>query len=79
MRSGHWDGILCLGSDIGRFVSDVASSGGDGVIATRVDLTALPRPHGTYAVMAGETWFFSLWHRDGSSSNFTNGVGITFN
>jgi hypothetical protein len=73
------DGILCLGPDWGRHIAQMGNSGGTGSITTVVDLTDLPRPMpGTVMAMAGETWYFQLWHRDGASSNFTNGVSVTF-
>ncbi|MEZ5976551.1 MAG: hypothetical protein R3F17_05620 [Planctomycetota bacterium] len=37
----------------------------------------LPLP-GTPSIAAGQTWFFQLWHRDGSSSNFSNALAVTF-
>lgn len=73
------DGILCLGEGKGRHVKQVASSGSDGEITTVLDLTALPRSTGgPHSVIAGETWYFTLWHRDGDSSNFTDAVEILF-
>lgn len=72
-------GNLCLGSGIGRHTKQVANSGPAGIIATVLNLNALPRSKGGPAtVMPGETWYFQLWHRDGTTSNFTDGVGITF-
>jgi hypothetical protein len=29
-------------------------------------------------VQTGETWYFQTWHRDGSSSNFTDALAILF-
>ena len=46
-----------------------------------VDLNNLPRPNGTVAVQAGETWNFQCWYRDknpGTTSNFTDGVSVLF-
>ena len=72
-------GILCIDAGFGRHTSQVSSSGTDGVIITSIDLTALPRSSSPpAAVMAGETWYFQVWHRDGMDSNFTDAVGITF-
>lgn len=74
-------GILCLSGQIGRHTSQIQSSGGNGEITISVDLGALPRPTGgPYAVQPGETWNFQLWHRDiGNTSNFTDGLSVTFN
>ncbi len=73
------DGILCVGPDWGRHIAQAGNSGGTGSITTVVDLMNLPRPMpNSVMVMAGETWYFQLWHRDGASSNLTNGVSVTF-
>lgn len=78
---GGSEGNVCLGGDIGRFLSQVQSSGAAGVIFTTVDLTAIPQPTGNVAALAGETWNFQLWHRDSvggaSTSNFTEGLSVT--
>lgn len=75
------EGTLCLGGAIGRYPLariDVDT----GVASQRVDLAALPVPHGDAVGSAGETWVFQFWHRDRSSSggattNFTSGLSIT--
>ena len=76
-------GNLCVLGDIARFnrAGEVgAISGGSWSIS--VDLTDVPEPNGTGAILMGETWNFQGWHRDnvgGPTSNFTNGLSITFN
>ena len=73
------DGILCLGPDWGRHIAQMGNSGATGSITTVVDLVNLPRPMpNSVMAMAGETWYFQLWHRDGTSSNLTDGVSVTF-
>lgn len=85
MNPNGSQGNLCLGGDIGRFVGpgEIQSSGANGTISIDVDLNELPQPTGTVVVTAGETWSFQLWHRDIVSgigtSNFTDGLRITFN
>ncbi|MEE8468002.1 MAG: hypothetical protein V3T22_06075, partial [Planctomycetota bacterium] len=49
-------GNLCLGGGIGRHAKQVANTGASGELVLDLDLTALPRPNGTHAVVAGETW-----------------------
>lgn len=45
-----------------------------------VDPNSLPLDHPA-AVRGGQTWYFQAWFRDanpGSTSNFTDGVAVTF-
>ena len=78
-------GNLCLGGAIGRFIQpgQIVNSGLDGEFSITLDLTGIPTPSNLVAVSAGDTWFFQGWFRDtnanGSSSNLTNALGITFN
>lgn len=72
------DGVLCLGSHWGRHDAQMGNSGTTGSVTTLLDLTAIPRPTASAAMaVAGETWYFQFWHRDGSSSNFTDAVSVT--
>jgi len=68
---GGSSGNLCVGGSIVRFVNQVASSGGAGVMSVRVDLAFPP-------VLAGETWNFQGWSRDGATSIFTEAVSASF-
>jgi hypothetical protein len=72
-------GNLCIGGAIGRHSAQVGNSGSSGSIVVGIDLTALPRPSGgPVAAQAGETWYFQGWFRDSATSNFTDGLAITF-
>ena len=75
-------GILCLGNPIGRFPSYIFNSGAGGDSGLiKLDLSNLPNPVGGGSVMAGDTWNFQIWYRDGNpgpTSNFTNGVSVLF-
>ena len=75
-------GTLCLGGSVGRFGQSIRNTGERGSFELRVDLSAQPQPTGTVSVMVGQTWSYQAWHRDvvaGSvTSNFTNGVSLTF-
>ena len=72
-------GNLCLAGDIGRHIAQVGQVLGDGTFTVAIDLSALPRPGGVpHTVVAGETWNFQCWFRDGASSNFTDGRSILF-
>ena len=47
-----------------------------------VDLTDVPTPSGPTTVLAGQTWNWQCWYRDknpNNTSNFTDGIEITFN
>ncbi len=84
MNPGGSAGNICLTGDVGRNVGGViANTGLTGGFSAVADLTAMPQPTGPVAVVAGETWNFQVWHRDASggvpTSNFTNGLEITFN
>lgn len=78
---GGSQGNLCLSGDIGRYVAQVANSGAGGEIVLTLDLTQVPTPTGTTSVLAGETRRWQCWFRDdnpGSTSNFTDGIALTF-
>ncbi|MCP3915756.1 MAG: VCBS repeat-containing protein [bacterium] len=71
-------GNLCVGGAIGRFNQQIVSSGASGTISIEVDLAAIPVSP-PRAVLPGETWNFQGWFRDaGATSNFTDGLSITF-
>ncbi|MCP3916804.1 MAG: hypothetical protein GY711_14705 [bacterium] len=68
---------LCLSGNIGRFHrTDQIIQGPEGTLD--VDRDALP-VNPVQAVMPGDTWNFQCWFRDGTTNNFTDGVGVTFN
>lgn len=72
-------GNLCLGGAIGRHTADVFHTGqGWGPTYVLLDLSAMPTPQGPASVLAGETWYFQCWYRDGASSNFSSAVGVAF-
>ena len=73
-------GLLCLSSNIGRFASQVASSGIFGEISTPIDLANMPT-NPIEPVLAGQSWNFQLWYRDfflQTTSNFSDGLRIQF-
>ena len=74
---GGSQGNLCVGGKIGRFASQMQPTGSAGAFSIPVDLTALP-VWPNQAVLPGETWNFQAWFTDGSTSNFTDGLTITF-
>lgn len=80
VNPGGSQGTLCLGGSIGRYNSQVQTSGPDGSFAISIDLTQMPVNPITAAV-AGETWHFQAWVRDnnpGATSNFTDAIAISF-
>ena len=84
MNAGGSTGNLCISGDIGRLVGGVIGNAGTtGSFSVTADLNAMPQSQGPVVVVAGETWNFQTWHRDSDSgaptSNFTNGLEITFN
>ncbi|MCP3919567.1 MAG: hypothetical protein GY711_28870 [bacterium] len=75
---GGSNGNLCLGHQIGRFVSQVGNSGSLGAISIEVDPLVVPVTP-PRAILPGETWRFQCWFRDievAPTSNFTDGVWI---
>ncbi len=85
--AGGSDGNLCIGlfgTGIGRgFGGAIVNSGPGGVMALSGDLAAIPQPMGPVPTLAGDTWNFQCWFRDATGgpggSNFSNGLGVTFN
>lgn len=79
---GTSNGNLCLTGNIGRFVGpgQILPTGVVGSFSLAVDLTALPQGSGTVAAVAGDTWDFQAWYRDGMGlgSNLTDGLEIVF-
>ena len=81
---GGSQGNLCLSGSIGRYVGpgQIMNSGTTGSISLALDLTRQPTPTGFSAVLAGDTWNFTAWHRDvvggTPTSNFADGLSVTF-
>ena len=75
---GGSDGRLCLGgAPIGRYVTQVQTSGSGGRFCTSVSTSMIPVTPAV-AAMPGDTWNFQAWFRDGQSSNFTDAVAVSF-
>lgn len=72
-------GSFCInGPDVGRYNAAVFNATADGRHTLPLDLTTVPTPSGVPAVaLAGETWGWQLWYRDGMGTNFTNAVRVT--
>ena len=78
-------GNLCLSGQIGRYVGpgQIQQVDQNGMFSLQLDLTAVPTPIGPSNTSPGDTLNFQGWHRDqgsggGATSNFTNGLEITF-
>ncbi len=72
-------GYSCLTGDIGRYnlPGQILTGPEDSV---RINLLAVP-VNPAQAVLPGETWNFQAWYRDHNpalTSNFTDGLSITF-
>ena len=84
MNPGGSEGNICLGGSIGRYVGpgQIQQTGTGGAVALGIDLTQVPQPLGFVSAAPGETWNFQAWYRDtnamGATSNFTDGLSITF-
>ena len=77
--NGTSNGNLCLGGAIGRF-NTIRNSGAAGEFTLTVGTQMIPQGGGTVAIMAGQTWNFQAWHREGAGlgSNFTDGLEVMF-
>lgn len=79
---GGSPGNLCVSTAIGRYnaVPQIFNTGLQGAGSLALDLTNTPTPLGPVAIQVGETWYFQGWYRDtpNATSNFTNGIEITF-
>jgi hypothetical protein len=83
-QPGGSQGVLCLGGSIGRYVGpgQIKNTGATGSFELVLDLMQTPTPTGPVAILAGETWNFTSWHRDAvggaATSNFTDGLSLGF-
>jgi hypothetical protein len=81
---GGSQGILCIGGQIGRYTGpgQIKNSGATGAFSLLLNLTQIPTPTGFVPAVVGQTRYFQCWHRDAvagnATSNFTNGLGVTF-
>ncbi|MEM9382182.1 MAG: hypothetical protein AAGB93_19660 [Planctomycetota bacterium] len=76
-------GALCLTGSIGRLnrSGEILAADASGRVELAVDLTRLPQPNGTVAVVPGDTWHFQLWYRDANpqpTSNTSSALQLTF-
>lgn len=74
-------GTLCLASPRAKFGAQTMETNSTGSFEVPLDLAAFPLPGGAVAVLPGESWYFQAWYRDanpGLTSNFTDGVVVTF-
>lgn len=80
---GTSNGNLCLSGNLGRFNApgQILNTGSAGRFSLAIDLTAVPEGGSFASIIAGETWNFQAWHRDGVGlgSNFSDGFEISFN
>jgi len=73
-------GNLCLSGTVLRLDDYVFTTSSSGFTEVQVDITDFPPPYNG-SVLAGQTWNFQAWYRDGNpqvTTNFTNGTSITF-
>ena len=79
---GGSSGNLCVVGIIARFNLQIGQISAAGEFSIVVDTQAIPLTP-SVAIMPGDTWNFQCWHRDfipmsGPTSNFTDGISITF-
>jgi hypothetical protein len=72
-------GVVCVGNPLSRFNQQVQTTGGSGTFQLNVNTNSIPIPTGgTTAILAGQTWNFQGWYRDGLTNNLTNAVSVLF-
>ncbi len=75
-------GRILLGGSIGRYSSQILSSGQNGSVNFAINPLSIPQGNGHVPSAVGETWRFQLWHRDSvngmATSNFTNACAVVF-
>ena len=71
-------GNLCLGGSIGRIAPMPLRASSTGVISLRLDTARMPQGSQLVPILPGDTWRYSLWFRDGATSNRANAVAIEF-
>ncbi len=70
-------GYRCVGGTAGVFrLGPPVNSGASGVMLWQLDLTDPPLPAGQ--ILAGSTWNFQAWFRDGTLFDLSDGLSITF-
>lgn len=70
-------GAFCIGGGgLGRFFPPGLTTGANGTYSFTLDLNAVPR---FGSIMAGDTMNFQAWYQDGSTSNFSDALEVTFN
>lgn len=70
-------GSLCVGGGVFRMQPAVLSDA-LGTVVHVVDWTQPPVASGSGAILAGSTWNFQSWFRDGATTNLTDAVAVTF-
>ena len=87
-------GLLCLSPPLGRYSATAGpglnslgsfdaggvfqSLAGGSATGSGFDVPAvLPNPPGG-VITSGQTWHFQLWYRDGTASNFSDALSVTF-
>ena len=83
MQLAMSQGELCLGGPVGRLIApgQVVTVPAPGFLQLDIDLSALPQPTGSVAVMPGDWWCFQFWYRDNNpnpTSNVSSAIGVRF-
>ena len=76
-NGGGSQGNICVGGSLVRFVNQMQSTGASGSFVLTPNLSNFPGPAGGQ-VLAGQTWYFQAWFRDGQTSNFTDALEVPF-
>ena len=67
---------LCLSHPLYRWIDAIGMTDGGGTYEAELRPADMQVPGAT--IVAGSTWAFQLFHRDGASANSTNSIVVTF-
>ena len=78
VNPGNHTGNLCVvRPDFARFTDHLTTSGSDGLASMNLHPWRVPTTQ-VQPILAGQTWNFQGWYRDGAACNITDAVSVDF-
>ena len=75
---GGGQGNLCVGPNVGRYLTQFGSTGFFGTLNLVVDTSAIITASGPVAALPGDTYNFQCWFRSGASFDLSDGLSLSF-